>query len=73
MTVGSSSSSGDEGLVLTDAKSASSSITSIGVLGIVSPVPTGLSDLAHRVRLRSTEPFFLTTMMTGSPPNLTLN
>ena len=59
--------------MLTDAKSASSSITNVGVLGMDSRGPKRLSDLAQRVRFRRTEPYFLTTMITGSPPSLTLN
>ena len=43
------------------------------MLGIGSPGPTELSDFAHRVRFRRTDPFFFTTMSTGLPPNLTLN
>ena len=73
MTVGSSSTPLTTGRVFTEAKSASSSITRVGVSGIRSSGPTGLSDFAQRVRLRRTEPFFFTTMITGSPPNLTLN
>ena len=73
MVVGSSSFPVPTGRVFTDAKSASSSITSVGILGIVSSGPIALKFFAQRVRFRRTEAFFFTTMITGTSPNLTLN